>query len=231
MNTLNRYLILLLGGLGLTAGFCNAQTLNWGSPMFSDLVDSKGDVLDDTFVFELGAFVNSFTPDATNTAAWLDNWQTFDAADYNGVETPVDDGIYGYFTAASAMNSSGTGPASAPGAISFEGLDAYIWVRNSNTPGVGTEWSLSRAGGWQFPSVDPDCCGGDLPLEWSLSDLTPSYVPVWGTQNGVKGGGEITDTGTYTLQTATFVPIVVPEPSSSILALLGVIIALIHRRR
>jgi hypothetical protein len=67
MSTPYRYLLLLLGCLGLLSGALHAQTLNWGSAVFSDPVDIKGDTLDDTYTFELGSFVNGFTPDSSNT--------------------------------------------------------------------------------------------------------------------------------------------------------------------
>jgi hypothetical protein len=222
-------LLLLLGCLGLSTGALHAQAFNWGSAVFSDLVDSEGNTLDDTFVFEVGAFTEGFIPDETNIGEWYSNWQVFDAAAYNGVEETGDDGIYGYFTSTVNMNPDGTSdsPWQTPGALSFEGLDAYIWVRNSDIAGEGTEWSLVRADDWVFPTADPDCCGNGQPIEWSTSDLTSSDTPVWGSQGGITGGGIITNTGTYTLQTATFVP----EPSPLMLSLLFAVVILLRRRR
>lgn len=212
-----------------TAGNLQAQTFNWGSAVFSDLVDSNGNILDDTYVFELGSFVNGFTPDSSNTENWYGNWQVFDAAAYNGVESVDPDEIYGYFTSSVRMNSSGTSNSSSltPGAISFEGLDAYMWVRNSNLAEEGSEWMLTRAPAWVFPTADQDCCGNGLPIEFAASDLTASDVPMWGSQAGMTGGGEITNPGIYTLQTATFVP----EPSVAFMSCVAGLLMILRRRR
>lgn len=232
--TIHRHALLLLGALGFGTGALHSQTINWGSEMFSDLVNSKGETLDNTFIFELGSFKPTFTPDTSNTEFWFDNWQAFDAAPYNGVEADPgdDDGIFGYFTSAVQMNSTGRSESTSqtPGALSFEGLDAYVWIRNSNVPTIGSEWLLARATGWAFPNADPDCCGNDIPAQWSTSDLFSSDVPVWGSQGGVTGGGEITSVGVYTLQTATFVA-VVPEPSTFLLTLLAGTLLIFRRRR
>ncbi|MEP2774556.1 MAG: PEP-CTERM sorting domain-containing protein [Luteolibacter sp.] len=232
MNTVYRYLILLLASLGFGAGSLHAQTFNWGSAVFSDLVDSNGNTLDDSFIFEVGAFTEGFVPTAENAEFWFDHWQAFDDAAYNGVEEVNDDGIYGYFTSTAQMTTDGTSSSTGqtPGAISFEGLNAYMWIRNANVAQPGSEWSLTRADSWFFPAADPDCCGNDLPIEWSTSDLVPTYVPVWGTQAGMTGGGVITNTGTYTLQTATFTT-PVPEPSTFFLTLLAGNLLIFLRRR
>jgi hypothetical protein len=221
MNTAKKHLLLLLGGLCLLSGALHAQTLNWGSAVFSDLVDSNGNTLDNTFVFEIGAFRDDFVPDDSNTGDWISHWQAFDTAAYNESS--------GYFTSTATMDNSGfrEGSTPSPGTISFEGLNAYMWIRNSDTVGETAEWMLARAGDWVFPAPDTDCCGNGLPIEWSTSDLTPTIVPVWGTQGGVAGGGLITTTGVYTLQTATFIP----EPSPSMFSLLFAVVILLRRRR
>lgn len=213
----------------MATGSLHSQTLNWGSAVFSNLVDNNGKTMGDTFVFELGSFVNGFTPDDTNINDWLANWQVFDAATYNGIEEPVDDGIYGYFTSVVNMNADGTSdsPWQTPGATSFEGLDAYLWVRNSDLAIEGSEWLLTRADNWLFPTADPDCCGNGPPIEWSTSDLTSSNIPVWGSQGGITGGGIISNPGIYTLQSAAFVP----EPSSFMLCMIAGILTVVRRRR
>lgn len=221
-------LILILGGQA------RSQTFNWGSEAFSDLADSKGDVLDDTFIFELGAFTGGFIPGADNVMDWKNNWQAFDKADYNGIETPTDDGIYGYFTSSASMTDDGLSDSSdmSPASISFEGLSAYVWIRNSDDPSTSTEWLLARNSAWTFPSAIPGCCDNGTPLEWSTSDLTMSDIPVWGTQEGVVGDGIITDNSVFTLQTATFDdPMLVPEPSVFLLKALAAALFVLRRRR
>ncbi|MBG7608905.1 MAG: hypothetical protein IZT59_12890 [Verrucomicrobia bacterium] len=151
----------------LFATEARSQTFNWGSAAFSDLTDSKGDVLDNTFIFELGSFANGFVPGTDNVMEWKDNWQAFDRAGYNGIETPVDDGIYGYFTSSASMTDDGRSdsPDMTPGAVSFEGLNAYVWIQNSPDPSMTTEWMLARNSAWVFPNATPGCCDNDLPIE------------------------------------------------------------------
>jgi hypothetical protein len=77
-------------------------------------------------------------------------------------------------------------------------------------------------------ATDPtdDCCDTGT-IEWSVSDLDGSDVPVWGRQNGVAGSGVYSSSDPSTLQTFTFVP----EPSSALLAVLaGGLILLVRRR-
>ena len=80
-----------------------------------------------------------FTPDDTNIGEWLDNWQVFDQADYNP--------LIGYFTSDVQMTPDGLSNSAylSPGATSFEGKAAYLWIRNFDTPSATTEWLLVRA--------------------------------------------------------------------------------------
>ncbi|MGB6222341.1 hypothetical protein [Haloferula sp.] len=206
----------------------SAQNLNWGSVIYSDLVDSEGQVLDQTYVFQMGAFVGGFVPDETNTSDWLSNWQVFDAADYNGLEDP-DDGIFGYFTSSAGMMDDGLSdsPDQSSLASSFEGLDAYLWIRNSDLDAPGSEWFLGRAGDWIFPMAVPGCCDNDGVLEWSTSDLLAGDVPVWGSQGGTVGNGEYSVNGSDTLQTFTFVP----EPSTAMFVVMFGTLMILRRRR
>jgi hypothetical protein len=56
--------------------------------------------------------------------------------------------------------------------------------------------------------------------------LSTGDTPGWGSQGGVTGPGERTDTGIYDLQTHTFVP----EPSSLVFAIIGTGLLLRRRR-
>lgn len=207
-------LIALLSGL-------RGQTLEWGSEVFSRIVDSKGALLDNTYVFEVGVFAAPFTPDDTNTGSWFSNWRAFDRAAYSETN--------GYFASTVEMADDGTSeslPLTA-GSPSFEGLEAYIWVRNSDTPSTTTEWFLVKSPVWTFPDAKPECCDNALPVQWSIADLAPSDTPVWGSQMGKDGSGSFTQDGVYELQTFTMVP----EPSSSLLALLSCALLLTRRSR
>ena len=200
-----------------------AQQLNWGSTVGaldgSTIVDSTGAALDNTFVFELGAFLDGFTPDESNVDDWITNWRVFDQAAYNSGDI--------YFTGTANMLDDGTSdsPDQTSGAPSFEGLQAYIWIRNSDLAEEGSEWLLTRADSWTFPTATPGCCDNQGVVEWSVSDLDSGDIPVWGNQGGYEGGGSYTTTGPYTLQTYTFVP----EPSSLLLAAVSGL--LVFRRR
>ena len=219
----NHIPLLVSALLALAGTHSQAQTLNWGSEVMSSMVDSEGAALDEnTFIFELGSFANGFTPDADNVDSWIANWQVFDRAAY--------DQGYGVFTSSVQILNDGTSNSTfeTPLAQSFAGLEAYLWVRNDDNPVEGSEWLLTRATNWVFPTPDPtdDCCDTGI-VEWSVSDLDGGNIPVWGGQDGVNGSGYHTDNGIYTLQTFTFVP----EPSSTLLAGLAGVLLLLRRRR
>lgn len=204
-----------------------AQTVNWGSPMFSSIVDSAGVELDNTFVFELGAFANGFQPNAGNQASWFDNWRVFDTAGYNDSRDP--DPIFGYYTGVASLEDNGTSTSPwAAGGFNFGGLEAYVWVRNSDDAVQGSEWFLARSALWEFPDPVPGCCDNDPPLDWSLSDLkNGSVTPLFGSQDGLDGAGVFTVDGVFSLQTFT----VIPEPSSAILITGGLLALALRRRR
>lgn len=201
--------------LAVTAGRLEAQTLNWGSAAFSDLYDSEGNELDSSFVFELGAFDMGFTPTTENTNDWFANWRVFDTANYNAVN--------GVFTGTEQVNEVSNYESM------FEGLDAYIWVRNGSTPSPDTEWFLARKstgpGAWVFPDLDPGCCPNGEVTQWSITQLG-TEDPIWGNQGGNLGGGEFSVTGNFDLQTH-----VVPEPASSVMALMAAAVVVLRRRR
>jgi hypothetical protein len=199
-----------------------AQTLNWGSPVGTLVVDSNGDGVDDSFVFELGAFNLGFTPDETNYEEWALNWQMFDSTTYNPT--------FGYFTSTVNVISNVSGQVNSSNPLAntanFAGLVAYLWVRNEDTPGANTEWLLVRASDWTFPATAGDCCDTSV-IEWSISDLNTGNTPGYGRQGGVGGPGAYTHTSTGGLQTHTFVP----EPSTVLLGVFAFASALLRRQR
>lgn len=206
-------LITLMFLLGATSA--RSQTLNWASLTGSDIVDSKGAVLDpNTYVFELGAFTAGFTPVESNISHWdsASNWHVFSTAAYSG--NSLDGWV---FTGTQNLQD-------VPAYTSlFQGLEAYIFVRNT----TDTEYFLARpaaSGSWLFPTLDTSCCPNGTVTTWSVSDLG-SGNPVWGSQGGNEGGG----TGTYgnhDVQTYA-----VPEAGSSLLAIFGCGLLLLRRRR
>jgi hypothetical protein len=197
-----------------------SQTLDWGNEVFGSVVDSNGEALDNTYIFELGAFDEGFTPTESNVGEWIGNWNVFDRATFNAA--------LGYFTSSVQMLPDGTSnsPWLTPGAGSFEGLEAYIFIRNGDQPMPLTEWLLARALDWLFPSADPECCPNGLPTQWAVSDLG-SQTPVFGSQGGNVGGGVVASPGPYDLQTHTFIP----EPSALFLLAAGGLAAACRRRR
>lgn len=231
----------------LTAA-AHAQTINWGSEVYSDLRDSHGTTLTGDFTFELGAFVlpdhvTAFTPTALNMADWFTNWVVFDTAAYNPT--------FNYFTSTVDMTDTGRSSDAPSGLVNFSGRDAYVWIHYGTVPNSSaTEWLLVRdtntsaltdpATNWIFPTANTHCCDPDLPLEWSVTDLTSTDLPKYGYQTGTNQGDTYTKTGTgdlrasgvegsYVLQTASFTS--VPELSSSVLVLILGILGLTDRRR
>lgn len=208
--------ILLLGSPSALA-----QTLEWGSQVFSSIVDSNGLPLDETYVFEIGTFEPGFSPAESNVELWYDNWFAFDRAGYSEAN--------GYFTSTVNMLDDGRSdsPFMSGNSPSFEGLEAYLWVRNAETPSPTTEWFLVRSMDWIFPDAIPGCCDNDLTIQWSMSDLTGADLPKWGGQLGTDGPGIFTVSGIYDLQTFTFIP----EPSAFLLSIIGMGFLLIRRDR
>jgi len=224
-----RNTLLLLPTVIALATPASAIQINWGDEVDSALRDSFGNSLDATFAIQLGFFEKvlgiQFVPDATNTADWSSHWKVFDQAAF--------DPLAGYFASTVMLNADGTSSSSFADndlGLDFSNQDAYIWIHNSETPGTTTEWFLGRSAtgtAWHIPDKVAECCDNRPPLEWSVSDLTSGKVPVFGKQGTDTGGGSYTVTGTYTLQTFTFVP----EPSSSLLLALGGVVAALRRRR
>ncbi len=163
---------LLLAVLG--SPLC-AQTLNWGSPIGTLITDSNGDGVDDTFIFELGAFALDFTPDEDNVEDWALNWKMFDTATYNPAFGYLTSTVHVVGDVSGGVTSSN--PAADPG--NFSGLVAYLWIRNSDQPVEGSEWLVVRADNWTFPVTAGDCCDTSV-IEWSISDLDTGDTPLWG---------------------------------------------------
>jgi hypothetical protein len=197
-----------------------AQTLNWGSEVFSELVDSRGQTLEESeMTFQLGAFEVGFVPTSENTNEWFSHWRVFDEASYNQA--------FGYFTSTAHLNDDGSSSDNPGAGFSFEGLTAFLWIRNSPDLTTSTEWFLGTASAWVFPDAVPGCCDNESVIEWSVSDMETPDMPVWGSQSGVAGAGHYTVTGGYTLQTFT----IIPEASTSLLVMLSGLALLAHRSR
>lgn len=218
----------------------HAQTLNWGNEVGDYITQSNGDMVDETFIFELGVFDNGFDPQESNVDDWYSNWVVFDTATYDPTFRTflTDSTIHNIYD----VNDDPIGVTNSPaGTFNFAGMEAYIWIRGGtspNAPVVGTEWLLVRSIEWVFPGSVPECCGD--PIRWSTAtDLTSSDIPEWGRQYDEQGPGHYTvDTTTSVpgqpgatngsqLQTYTFIP----EPSAPMLAGLTVLGWAMRRKR
>lgn len=198
------------------SGPTSSNTLNWGSLTGSSIVDSQGNDLDNTYVFELGAFDVGFTPTQTNMETWENKWNVLDTAVFSN---NAQDG--GYFTGTENL-------VNVPDyATLFQGLAAYIWIRNT----ANTQYFLATAAGrpgiaeWRFGALDPDCCANGEVTTWSVSDLGTD-TPVWGSQLDRHSPGVYDATGgVYDIQTH-----VVPESTVSLLLVLASGLCLVRRR-
>ncbi|RYD21775.1 MAG: PEP-CTERM sorting domain-containing protein [Verrucomicrobiaceae bacterium] len=204
-------LVLLLGCPSV-----HAQTLNWGSKIESEIVDSSGQEIDadgsglqNAFLFQLGAFEEGFIPDETNMGQWLANWHVFDSAPYynNG------DGTSQFSSSMDVHDyRNPSDPQLNDYPSMFEGLKGYIWIYNE----AGTEFFLASASSWVFPTLETDCCSNGEPDPWSISDVV---VPVWGTYEKSESEPDY-------IQTQA-----VPEPGSALLALIACGMTVFRRRR
>lgn len=211
-----------------------SQTLNWGSEDLGIVVDSNGVEVDNTFVFELGAFNPGFDPTQNPISDWYSNWQVFDFTNYDAdVNNRNFEGV-GYVKNDPDFPNANVATSNNPTAsqMNFSGLKAYMWVRKGNDPIAGSEWLLVSADSWVFPTKGAACCDLGL-IEWSATDLG-SEVPLWGRQYGVRGPGEGEfDSETYDysssplLQTFTFIP----EPSVALMSVLASMGMMLRRRR
>ena len=225
---LRNTLLLLPTAIALATPAAAIQ-INWGDLVDSDLRDSFGNSLDATYAIQLGFFESvlgqQFVPTVANAADWSSHWKVFDQAAF--------DPLAGYFASTVMLKADGTSSSTFANndlGLDFSNKDAYVWIHNSKTPATTTEWFLGRSAtgtAWHIPDKVAECCDNRTPLEWSVSDLTPGKVPVFGKQGTDTGGGSYTVTGNYTLQTFTFVP----EPSSALLLALGGVAAALRRRR
>lgn len=213
------FTILLVALLAATGTRLRAQTLNWGNTVGGPVVTSAGAPIDESFVFELGAFFNDFVPDENNTDQWLSNWRVFDAAVY--------DQDFGFSTSTVYIENDVTSSNPAASTLSFAGLNAYIWIRNDSDPVPGSEWLLTRSDSWVFPAVGGDCCDTDV-ISWSVTDLDSNDDPNWGRHFDQVGPGVVSSPGGTTgLQTHTFVP----EPSAALLTIVAGFGWILRRRR
>ncbi|MCX6876178.1 MAG: hypothetical protein NTW21_20585 [Verrucomicrobia bacterium] len=242
--------------LGALSSFSHAAlTINWGSKTFSQLLDSHGTTLDDSYVFQLGAFGSytdgvyvSYDPGAAPIGEWSGHWNVFDQADYYGFVDGASK-TWGTFSGTVVLKNDGTSAYSgAEAGFDFRNLDAYLWIRKADemvVGGVGSEnllvHAVAKDGGtaaWKFPQTVSDCCGSK-PVEWSVSDLNSSDMPLYGYQKAESDGSIRRGTGNTNYNSgnsgsypAGYLQLgAVPEPCSSVLVLVLSVLAVLDRRR
>ncbi len=241
MNT--RSLLLLLF-LALPAPLLRATEVDWGS-IFGDgqMYTSSGNLLNNSYTFELGVWANGFTPTASNVSLWAANWEvisvaaapfsngwnSLDASDPN-VNNPSFNNQY--FSQRAFFNADGT-VTGAGSTVFTPGQQVYIWAFNTQAVTPGTEWALvtsltstsSSDSVWQVPQIDST--GLAFPLAWSLDNADTA---VFGSVYGTSGAGvQNVDPGPgNTLQTYSLSA--VPEPGSAVMILVAGLLLRLRRK-
>ena len=229
---------LLLGGV-------NAQQvqIDWGTALTNHkLIKSDGSPLSiSEFTIEIGGFSGGFVPTSTNYNQWLANWMIFDAitdpdSDTNGPGgTSADVFVSGggtdarFLGTAHLLADQTSDSEDANGTDVFTaGLQAWVFIRNSDTISATTEWLLYTSTGpdsWEFPDV-----AGSPPGSSESWLLAQADSVKWGSiLEKIVGEGEFTDKSSdFSLRTHRFP--VIPEPGSMSLVLLGAIFLLRRQR-
>lgn len=141
--------------LGATA---SANRINWFSTLNRTNLTSTGQPMDAGFRFELGVFINGFTPTSANTSQWAANWRSAQRTRYN----PSSD--VRRFTSAFIVEDN-----DAPFTV---GANAYCWGFRGNA--ASGEWILIRNTAWTWPAPNPF---SPFPLSWNAADAA---TPVTG---------------------------------------------------
>ena len=124
-----------------------AGQVDWSSTAFSIHQQSDGSPLDDSFIFELGAFAEGFTPTADNVTEWAANWRAAQRAPYNP-NTQTVSGSFVIETNASPFSTADQG---------------YLWALSLDHP---QEWILLTNTSWKWPSVG----GAAPPVSWTIQN-------------------------------------------------------------
>jgi hypothetical protein len=138
----------------------SGASVGWFSPILGTDLTSTGQPIDDSWVFELGAFTGTFIPTSANTAQWAANWVPAQRSIYSirplvpGIPTNrFAGGTYELVSNATPFATNRFG---------------YIWGHNCSTS--NGQWILASAPTWKWPVVIPGNPG--TPLSWSMADAT-----------------------------------------------------------
>jgi hypothetical protein len=203
-------------------------TVFWGGPVEGIHIDSEGDLISaPEFTFQIGAFDAGFNPEVAPFDMWASNWNVFDEAVYDNANMYIDS------TALMDTNGRSNG-INSDGGFDFRGSKLFIWIYNDNVvdpaSAMSLQWALISGASWNLPAVSND--NHALPLEFRLGNADQAWI---GAVDPDASGPVIGDLGSFTpggsfdLQTHGLN--VVPEPSASLLGLLGLTGLLMRRNR
>lgn len=219
--------------LVLPTQFLRAGAIDWSNSIFDELYTSQGVALDNSFSFEMGMFINGFTPAADNIADWALNWIVFDASYLNTGEVYPGSGPANFFagTAHFLENGTSSSPYATPDALFPQNSQAYLWVYNSKDIGFTSEWALvtdfnpinNVVNRWLFP--DPaDAMSANL--EWRLEDADTAIFGALHSGSSTGGGSVSSQPSSFSLQTYQ-----VPEPGGALLVASAGLLLMLRRAR
>lgn len=196
----------------------SAQTVNWGATgNFLDssntrFYDSAGVPLGSSFIWDVGTFLNNFTPTLANINDWKSNWLSL-ATD------TIDTGVPWNFGGSADITSNLT-----------NGHIGYIWgYDNINNPTETVLWT-GNPSEWRLPTFG----SAELPPNLSTTNARNVIVGRIDTDLADNAAGVITGGGTFTgnpanpweIQTAS-----VPESSVVLIGAAGGLLIFAKRRR
>lgn len=113
------------------------ERLVWGSPRLADNQTSTAEPLNEDFTFQLGTFVDDFTPTPANTQEWLEHWRPAQSAQYQAK--------FQFFTASLEMR---------PFRKLHQGpLYIFGFDHLTQTEGSSGEWFLAAMHSWSEPGT------------------------------------------------------------------------------
>ena len=125
-------------------------------------MNSKGQGIDESYVFELGAFTEGFVPSLANVSQWITHW--------HGVQRAIYDPSSQAYTNRYDVESNDS-PYS-------QGSRGYVWGYGVDT----NEWILMTDAMWTWPKVG----GTGFPVSWSTRNATDVKVGSVLTGGGLK---------------------------------------------
>ena len=136
-----------------------ANQINWFSTLNRTNLTSAGQAMDSAFRFELGVFINGFTPTSSNTSQWAANWRSPQRTRYNSAT-----GVRQFNSEFVVEDNQ------APFTV---GAAAYLWGFRGNA--LSGEWILIRNTAWLWPAPNP--FNPTPPASWNAADAA---TPVTG---------------------------------------------------